>query len=658
MNKYDVLNQPYKIGPVEIKNRFAVIPMTMGSLSYDEEGGFSDNLINYFELRAKGGFGLIIPGAAATDYHVDPYSALGPNVNTNKHWQERAKLLVDTVHRHGTKIFCQLTMGLGRNYPGLPGPSENPVWRNPDQKSPELTTEQIRQKIADMIEGAVVAKECGYDGVEMHAMHWGYLLDQIGMAFYNRREDEYGGSLENRLRCAKELVEGIHEKCGRDFPVGMRLGLKTYIKDYDKATLTGEEEVGRTLEEGVEIARLLESYGYDFLDVDTGTYDSFYYACPPMYNPQGFMIPLAAEAKKVVNIPILAGGRMQDYDLAAEAVRNNEIDAVGLGRPSLADPEYPNKLFANEPEKIRPCIGCNMGCFRRCVETGEPVSCAVNPQACRELVIGLKPGDGEKKIVVVGGGVAGMEAARTAALRGYKVTLFEKSDHLGGHIVEAGAHSFKSEIAKLNKWYQRELEDLGVEVKLNHEPCINCIKKEEADAVILATGTNEAHPNIPGLDKAVTSLDAINHPEKLGSKVVIVGGGLVGCEIALDEANHGKDVTVVEALDDIMAAGGAGAPYPNRQMIVDLFENRGVRVLTSTKLVEVNDEGAVVEKADGSREVLKADTVVSAMGFRPAPNLKEEWKELNVPMCEIGDATGAGTIMKAIWDAYDAANAL
>ena len=658
MGKYDVLNTPYKICNVEIKNRFLVIPMTMGGLSYDEEGGFSDNLINYFALRAKGGFGLIIPGAAATDYHVDPYSALGPNVNTNKHWQERAKVLVDTVHANGAKIFCQLTMGLGRNYPGLPGPSENPVWRNPDQKSPALTTEQMKQKIADLIEGAVVAKECGYDGVEMHAMHWGYLLDQIGMAFYNRRTDEYGGSLENRLRAAKELVEGIHARCGDDFPVGMRLGLKTYIKDYDKATLTGEEEVGRTLEEGVEIAKLLEKYGYNFLDVDTGTYDSFYYACPPMYNPQGFMIPLAAAAKAAVNIPILAGGRMQDYDLAAAAVEAGEIDAVGLGRPSLADPDYPNKVFAGTPEKIRPCIGCNMGCFRRCVETGEPVSCAVNPQAARELVMPLKPADGDKKIVVVGGGIAGMEAARTAARRGYRVTLFEKSDHLGGHVVEAGAHSFKSEIAKLNSWYQNELKELGVDVKLNHEPCINCIRKQEADAVILATGSNVSAPPIPGLDKAVASLDAIDHPEKLGNKVVIVGGGLVGCEIALDEANHGKHVTVVEALDDIMAAGGAGAPYPNKQMICDLFDAKGVKVLTGTKLVEVTDDGAVVECPDGTKNLLEADTVVSALGFRPAPNLKEEWKELGIPMCEIGDATGAGTILKAIWDAYDAANAV
>ena len=658
MNKYDVFNQPYRIGGVEIKNRFAVVPMTMGALTYDEQGGFSDNFIHYLELRAKGGFGLIIPGAATTDRSVDPYAALGPNVIESAHWQERAKVLTETIHNAGAKIFCQITMGLGRNYPGLPGPSENPVWRNPDMKSPALTVEQIHSKIADMIEAATVAQACGYDGVEIHAMHWGYLLDQMAMSFYNRREDEYGGSLENRLRCAREIVEGIHDKCGRDFPVGMRLGLKTYIRDYDKATLTGEGEVGRTLEEGVEISRLLEKYGYDYLNTDTGTYDSFYYACPPMYNPQGFMIPLAAAAKKAVSIPVMAGGRMQDYDLAAAAIEAGEIDAVGLGRPSLADPDYPNKVISGRVEDIRPCIGCNMGCFRRCVETGEPVSCAVNPQAARELVVGLKPGEGNKKVVVIGGGVAGMEAARTSALRGYAVTLFEKGDHLGGHIVEAGAHDFKKEIARLNAWYKRELDRLGVKVELNHEPCINCVKKQSPDAVILATGTTPAMPPIPGLEKAVTSLDAINQPEKLGKTVVIIGGGLVGCEIALDAANRGKDVTVVEALDDIMAAGGADAPYPNKQMIGDLFESKNVTVLTGTKLSEVTDEGAVVTAPDGDSRLLKADTVVSAMGFKPAANLKDDLAALNVPVCEVGDATGAGTIMKAIWDAYDAANSL
>lgn len=349
---------------------------------------------------------------------------------------------------------------------------------------------------------------------------------------------------------------------------------------------------------------------------------------------------------------------MQDYDLALDAVKKGEIDAIGLGRPSLADPDYPNKLMNDETEKIRPCIGCNMGCFRRCVETGEPVSCAVNPQAGRELIMGLKPGDGVKKVVVVGGGVAGMEAARTAALRGYKVTLFEKSDHLGGHIVEAGTHPFKQEISKLNQWYQRELHDLDVDIKLEHEPCINCIRKQEADAIILATGTDEAHPPIPGLDLALASLDAIDHPEKIKDTIIVAGGGLVGCEIALDEALKGKEVTIVEALDDIMAAGGASAPYPNRQMISDLFDNKKVKVLTNTRLAEVTKEGAIVEKADGSRELLKADTVISALGFKPTPNLKEAWAELDLPMYEIGDATGAGTILKAIWDAYEVANSI
>ena len=657
MSKYDVFNQPYMIGKTEIKNRFAVLPMTLGGLSYDEQGGFSENFIHYFELRAQGGFGLLIPGAITTDYHVDPFSALGPNINTNEHYREKAKEFTQRIHANGSKVLAQLTMGLGRNYPGLYSASENPVWLNPNAKSPALTTEQMKQKIADVVEGAKWAKECGYDGIEIHAMHWGYLLDQIAMSLYNRREDEYGGTLENRLRAAKEIVEGIHEVCGRDYPVGMRLGLKTFIKNYDQATLTGEEEKGRTLEEGIEISKLLESYGYDFLDVDTGTYDSFYYACPPMYMPQGFMIELAAKAKEVCSIPIIAGGRMQDYDLAKAALEEGKIDAVGIGRPSLADPAYAKKVIEGEVEKIRPCIGCNMGCFSRCCESGEPVSCAVNPQAAREVVMGLKPGNGNKKIAIVGGGIAGMEVARTAKLRGYDVVLFEKADHLGGHIVEAGAHSFKSEIKKLNAWYQRELEELKVDIHLNHEPCINCIKKQNPDVIVLATGSSVASPAIPGLDTAVTSLDAINDPTKIGNKVVIIGGGLVGCEIALDEANQGKDVTVVEAMDAIMAAGGKPAPYPNRQMIGDLFENKNIKVMLSTKLVEIKDGKAIVENSEGQKE-LEADTIISAMGFKPTANLKDTFASLGLPIYEIGDATGAGTIMKAVWDGYDLANSL
>lgn len=655
MGKYDVFRTPLKIGSVTIPNRFAVAPMSMGSF-YGEDGGFNEQAIRYLTTRAEGGFGLILTGAIGVDYQVDPYSATGPiPLQVGEAWLEDAKKLTESVHNAGSKIFAQLTLGLGRNYSGLPAPSECIVYGTTDVKSPALTKEQIKLKISQYIETAKIVKEAGFDGIEVHAMHWGYLLDQFGMSFFNHRTDEYGGSLENRLRCAREIVEGVHAVCGQDYPVGMRLGLKTYLKDVNKATLSGEEEVGRTLEEGIEISKLLESYGYDFLDVDTGTYDSFYYAEPPMYMPQGFMIELAAKAKAEVSIPVIAGGRMQAYDEAAEAIAQGKIDGVALGRPSLADPEFPNKLYADTPKKIRPCIGCNLGCWDRVVGGhGGWGSCAVNPQASRESVIGLKPGDGEKKVVVVGGGIAGMETARTAALRGYTVTLFEKSDHLGGHLQEAGAHSFKKEVAELNRWYQRELKELGVTVHLNHEACAGCVKNENPDAVVLATGSVPSMPPIPGLDKATISLDAIAHPEKLGQSVVVAGGGLVGCELALDEAMKGKDVTIVEALDSILSSG-VPAPTPNAQMMGDLLAHYGVRVLTGHKLLEVTDTGVIVENVDGKVD-LKADSIVSAIGFKPGKSLKDDFADCGASVYEIGDAVKAATIMNAIWEGYEVAN--
>lgn len=654
MSKYAILNTPYQIAGLTVPNRYTVAPVTTGT-AYDENGEFSDSYAYYFGLRAKGGFGLIIPGAVATDYQVDPYSALGPAPLQNPEGFLRGgRKLVSAVHENGGKILCQLSLGLGRNYPGLPAPSEDIVYGTEDTLSPALTVEQIKLKIAQLIDSAKLAQEAGFDGIEVHAMHWGYLLDQFGMSFFNHRTDEYGGPLENRLRAAREIVEGIHAACGRDYPVGMRLSLKAYIKDVNKATLTGEGEVGRDLDEGVETARLLERFGYDFLDVDTGTYDSFYYACPPMYLPQSFMIALAEQAQKAVKIPVIAGGRMQDYDAALEAVETGKITAVALGRPSLADPEYPNKVYAGTPEKIRPCIGCNLGCFNRLMAEGAHASCAVNPAACRELTWALKPGEGKKKVLIIGGGVGGMEAARTAALRGYEATLIEKSDHLGGHLVEAGAHKFKVEVARLNQWYQRELKDLGVKVELNKELSAEEIKAFGADAVILATGSVASAPAIPGLEKAVVSLDAIDHPEKIGRKVIVVGGGLVGCEIALDEAMNGKDVTVVEALDKILSSG-IPAPTPNAQMIGDLFEHHGVKVLTGHKLVEVTDSGVVLENANG-QVALEADTVISALGFKPRASLKDQLAGL--PVYEIGDAVQAKTILNAIWTGYETANSI
>ena len=660
MELYAALNQPYKIGNTTIKNRYAVSPITGApDVIYRPEGGYSDTAIAYFTKRAKGGFGLIIPGALAPDYLVDPYSTVGASpLKTPDAYIESAKRLTGSVHAYGTKIFAQISLGLGRNYPDLPAPSAMPVYDHYETLSPVLTREQIKTKIELFIEQAKLCKAGGFDGVEVHAMHWGYLLDQFGMRFFNHRTDEYGGSLENRLRVAKELVEGVKTACGNDYPVSMRLGVQSFIKDVGKASLTGEGEVGRTLEEGIEIAKLLEKYGYDVLNVDAGVYDSFYYACPPMYMPQGFMVDMAAAVKKAVGIPVICGGRMNDPDIALKAVEAAKIDAVTLGRPSLADPEYPAKLFSGRREKIRPCIGCNLGCFNRLLAEGKPTCCAVNPAAMRELEYALKPAAIPKKVIVVGGGVGGMEAARTAAMRGHSVTLFEKEDRLGGHLIAAGAHPFKKEVAQLNEWYQRELKDLPVTVRLGHEATAAELNKAGADVIILAGGSVPFVPAISGIDKpsVKNAVEAIADPAALGQKLVIVGGGLVGCEIALDNVRAGKDVTIVEALPELLSAG-MPAPVPNRQMLEDLFEYHRVRVFTGHKLDKVTDTGVVLLGPDG-KVALDADSVVMAIGFKPAPSLKEQLGSCGASIYEIGDAKQAKTIMNAVWEAYETANSI
>lgn len=449
MQSYEYLGKPLQIGSLTVKNRFCMAPIG-GGQHHLPGGGLKDETIQYLVERAKGGFGLIFTGALAADCTVDPYTGIGPAILQNPDaFKMTATELNERANAYGTKIFAQITMGLGRNYPNLPAPSSVHVFRHPGEVSPELTHDQIRSKIKSVIKAAKIAKDSGFAGVEVHSIHWGYLLDQFALSMMNHRSDEYGGSLENRLRAAKEILEGIKQECGSDYSVSMRLGLKTFVKDFEKATLTGEEEAGRTLEEGIQIAKLLESYGYDCLSVDTGTYDSFYYACPPMYMPKGYLVEMAAKAKEAMNIPILAGGRMNDPDIAEAAIREGKIDAVVMGRAALADPEYPNKVLTGHTERIRPCIACNQGCITRLQQGKQPI-CAVNPSAMREVRFAMRPAVQTKKVVVVGGGAAGMEAARVAAMRGHKVSLYEKNDTLGGNLIPGGSHSFKKEVRELN----------------------------------------------------------------------------------------------------------------------------------------------------------------------------------------------------------------
>ncbi|TQI67078.1 FAD-dependent oxidoreductase [Clostridium sp. KNHs216] len=658
--QFENLCKPFKIGKVTVKNRFCMAPMG-GNFMFGPKGEYNQEGIQYYVERAKGGFGLIFTGILSPDMDVDPFSSVESNspLYAPMTFRRSAIELTDRVRSYGSNIFAQITMGLGRNYEGLYAPSELPVYGASDNKmSRALTKEQIKKKIEAVVNTAGLAKSSGFNGVEVHSIHWGYLLDQFAMSLTNKRTDEYGGSLENRLRAAREILDGIKQVCGADFPVTMRLGLKTYVKAFGKATLTGDEEAGRTLEEGVRIAQLLESYGYDALSVDTGIYDSFYYALPPMYMPKGYMTDIAGEAKKAVKIPILAGSRMNDPRIAEQAIKDGKIDAVVLARASLADPCFPKKVEMGKPEKIRPCIACNQACGYRALSLGANQSCAVNPAAAREVWYRLERASRPKKIVIVGGGVAGMEAARTATLRGHQVSVYEKSDSLGGHLISGGAHSFKTEVKELNEWYEQELMDLNVDIHTGMELTAEKIKAMKADAVILAVGSVPVMPKLPGIDspKVASSVDALRGKKKIGEHVVVIGGGLVGCEMALEYAKEGKKVTVVEALDTILSAGDP-VPVPNKQMLEDLFEYHKIELVTGHKLVEVNNKGAVVAPASGSdsSKEIEADSVVIAIGFKPQPSMARELFETGAEIYEIGDGKHVGNIQWAIWEANEIA---
>lgn len=658
--RYQALNSPFCIGKVQVRNRFVMAPTTTGSY-LAPDGSFSREGIEYFVRRAEGGMGLLQSGALMTDCRIDPPSALGASFMATPESRQAfivsSEALLNRLRAYGSEMFIQITAGVGRNGEGSFGPSENPCFSAPDKMNPVLTRDQIKQKIQMMVEAAEVVRQAGFPGVEVHAIHWGYLLDQMASALTNRRDDEYGGDLAGRMRMCTEIVEGIKRACGDDFAVTVRLGLKSYVKGFNQGSIDGEGEAYRTIEEGVEICRILEAAGADGLDVDTGVYDSFYYACPPMYVRRGYIVDLARRAKEAVGIPIICGSRMGDVNAAERAIEEGAIDAVAIGRPMLADPDLPRKVERGEVESIRPCIACNQGCLLRLFD-GLPAGCAVNPEIGRGFSYRTTPALVKKRVVVVGGGVAGMEVARTATLRGHNVTLLEKGDRLGGHLLSGGSHEFKVEVRELNAWYQHELYDLGVDVRTECEATLDGIVSLKPDAVVLAVGSTAVMPEVEGIDhpKVLGCIEALTHEERVGERVAVVGGGLVGCELSLDLVNKGHDVTIVEALPQILSAG-LPVPLPNAMYLRDAFAQAKVPILTGMRLVAVTDAGVVVGGAEGTR-TLAADTVVIAVGFQPRESMAQDLKGRGFDVFEVGDGREVGNILTSVWDAYEVAHTL
>ena len=654
-NKYAKLFEPCKIGKLEIKNRMFMAPMGLVGFS-DGDGGFTKECQEYFVERARGGTGLLMTGTVNVDYsEVIPRGMPCPTVNPVM-FVNSTRNMVEMVHSHGARFFIQLTGGLGRSaFPGSTtkqiAPSDAKNRFDPRVQHRAMTIEEIKSLIGNFVKSAAVAQQAGFDGVEIHAVHEGYLLDQFGMSYFNQRTDEYGGSLENRLRIATEIVQGIKQVCGADFPVSLRYSLKSFIKEYAQGALPGEtfEEKGRDIEEGIQAAKLLEAAGYDCLNVDVGAYDSWYWNHPPMYfGEKGMYRTYGRILKKEVRIPILLAGRMDDPEMACEAI-GDSCDMVGFGRPLLADPYLPWKLAQGREADIRPCLSCHDGCMGRIAKFTH-LSCAVNPQCGFEREKALVPAAVKKTVLVVGGGVGGMEAAMVLKQRGHHVILAEKSGRLGGLLNVAGMPSFKSEDLKLIRWFERQLEQLGVDVRLHTEVTPEYVAQVDPDAVITATGAKPIELKLEGDGQVISVEDAMKIPA--GDKVLVIGGGLVGCEVALWLAQQGKQVSIAEMLPFILGGMHSEIPFMNKSMLEDLLKYHKVAIYTGARVLRVNP-GTVTMEKDKATEQVSADVVVIAAGYQACDGLYRSLKDCGKPVFNIGDSRKFHNIMQAIWDGFE-----
>ena len=660
--KYRKLFTPVKLGSITLKNRFAMAPMGPLGLG-DSEGGWSQRGIDYFTARAKGGVALISTGVTFADQKVELQNqAIVPISTYNPvHFIRTSKEMTERIHAYGCKIFLQISAGFGRvtiptnlgEFPPI-APSEIPH-RWLDKMCRAVTKEEIRSIVHDIGEGAYNAKRGGFDGVQIHAVHEGYLIDQFAISMFNLRTDEYGGSLENRLRFAREIVEEIKRRCGDDFPVTLRYSVKSMIKDWRKGALPGEEfeEKGRDVEEGLEAAKLLVSYGYDALDTDVGTYDSWWWNHPPMYQEKGLYRKYCKMVKDVVDVLVLCAGRMDNPDMALEALENGDCDIINLGRPLLADPDYVNKLRSGRTGEIRPCISCHEGCMGRIAEYSM-INCAVNPQAARERFMAFEPVIKKKKVVIAGGGAAGCEAARTLAIRGHEPVLYEKGSRLGGNLIPGGAPKFKEDDIALADWYTRELERLGVPVHLNTELTKEDVLGMDCDAVIIATGSEPKRFSLGDDDRVFTASEVLLKEKDPGKTAVVIGGGLVGCETALHLAQEGRKVTIVEALDSIMSVNGPLC-HANKDMLEQLLPYNGVDIICGAR-AEGYKDGVLTVTAGGETRSLSCDSVILSVGYAEKDSLYREL-EFEVPeIYLLGDARKVANIMYAVWDSYEVAN--
>ena len=579
---------PWKIGKVELKNRIVMTSMGGTDLfGWMEVNHFDRSGANFLMEVAKNNVGLVLPGCQPV---YNPM--LGQWLHKNTRMFDELARWMPEFHKTGAKLFVQLTAGFGRSFtvsalmetlyanPALrvlskpfmdldkitasASPAEN-RWSD-RVPSREMTREEIHAIIDSFAQSAALLKAAGVDGVEVHAVHEGYLLDQFTLKYVNHRTDEYGGSLENRYRFAAEIVKAIKTACGQDFPVSLRYSVVSKTKGLRRGALPGEAyaEVGRDMAESELAARFLQDAGYDMLNCDNGTYDAWYWAHPPIYMPENCNLADVRHIRRFVDIPVVCAGRLTP-EAAAQAIAAGELDGAGFARSFLADQAWVTKLMEGRREDIRPCILCHNGCFNMCHYKGVAndqdlmdslhlARCAVNAETMQEKKHHIQKTEHSKTVVIIGGGIGGMEAARVLALRGHKPVIYEKSGRLGGAFIAASAESYKGKLRELLSWYIRQMEQLKVEIHFGAE--VTDLSAFAGQQIIVATGSApRLLKNVPGQERMIEACEYLSGTP-VGQRVAVVGGGLTGCEIAYELALQGKEVAIVEMKDDLIAQKG------------------------------------------------------------------------------------------------------
>lgn len=597
---YETLFTPFKIGKMEVKNRIVMSPMGLNAGHLD--GTIDKAEIDYWEERARGGTGMIITGCLFLTKELAQGSLEGYLDQT--YVIPPLTTLCESVQRYGTKICAQISCGTGKNafanMFGEPPVSASaiPSMFNPEIICHALTVDEIKQIMKEFAFSAKLLKDAGFDAIEVHA-HAGYLVDQFMSAVWNKRDDEYGGTLEKRMRFSVEIVEAIRSAVGPDMPILFRIACKHHF------------EGGRTMEETLPMLKILEEAGVDALDIDSGSYENIDYIFPPAYLGDACMQDVCEDARKAVSIPILNSGN-HTPETAVKLLDSGNADFIMMGRPLIAEPHMANKLMAGKRDEVRPCIRCNEDCIGRILTRLTKISCSVNPAVGFEDRFTITKTAEPKNIVVIGGGPGGMEAARTASLMGHKVTLFEKDSELGGQLKSAATPPFKSQLRQLVTWYKHQMKVLNVSVHLNTELTIDSPELKNADRIIVATGAVPVTPKIPGIENTVDILTSHIDPKKLeGDKIVFCGGGLSACDSALETAMSGKKVAIIEMLDEV----AINDHFINKASLIPMLLEHGVELYTGHKVLEIQRDGVKTQKKDGTEEFIAGDTIVSAFGM-------------------------------------------